>query len=74
MSEADNISFRMVFDLMGGHVHCTFFVVSNGNSAHCGTLVVRRGPEFAAMVNELRYADVRGRNTAVGIAEATRED
>ena len=73
MSEADNISFRMVFDIMGIHVHCTFFVVHGSNAAHCGTLVVGRGPEFAALVGELRTADVISRDPDVGIAEAMLE-
>ena len=73
MSEPNNIGFKMLFDVVGTHVHCTFFVVTPGNVEHCGTLVVPRGPAFAALVNELPTTVLRSRKPNIGIAEASTE-
>lgn len=52
--------FKVHARLRGGHVECRVFVQPElyGTWANCGTLVVRKGEEFASLVRAMSGAEI----------------
>lgn len=69
------MTWRVRFEIQGGHVHCHLFCARQVNMtfAKCGDFVVRRGEEFASLVRAFGGADFIGSGKN-GIIEASREE
>lgn len=64
--------FRVRFKIAGGHIHCSLFCAPAPNMtwAKCGDFVVRKGPEFEALLRVMGGVEFVGETQSDGIVEA----
>lgn len=65
--------FKIVFSIVGSHVHCRIYVKPPGDGAtyaNCGTICVRRGTEFVDFIAAFQGAEVGSADQSYGIKAA----